>query len=153
MVEEAEYRSTYNALNQRRCNFEKAVLTHRCACLYSNRFYLADREGISCDSADVGECCGHFLRILRSKARFALGISIIDQPLPHAKEIRVQNGGLLGLQRVLHSESGCTEKIGDIAGLIKLAEQNYGSMERLPYQEIVKTIVRFEGRRRPRSRR
>jgi hypothetical protein len=152
MVEEKEYRSTYRTLNRRRCVFEKAVLSRRCSCICSTRFYLADREGISCESASAHQRCEHFIQLLRKKAQFALRIKELGNELPHAKEIKVQNGGLLGLQRVLRPDLG-TENVADIAGLTTLGERTFGSMERFPYQEIVKSIVHFEGRRRPRTKR
>ena len=70
MVEENEYRSAYHAVNRRRCAFEKAVLSHRCGCVCSTRFYLADREGVSCDSQEFHRRCTRFLTLLREKARF-----------------------------------------------------------------------------------
>jgi len=152
MVEEDEYRSTYQKINQRRCVFEKAILTRRCCCVCSARFYLADREGIACDSGTAHERCSHFVTQLRENARFALKITVLDGELPHAKEIKVQNGGLLGLQRILHPDLS-SDKVIDVAGLTALGEQTYGSLEQIPYQEIVKSIADFEGRRRRRSRR
>ena len=152
MVEEDEYRSTYHAVVRRRCVFEKAILTHRCACPCSTRFYLADREGISCQSQRAHRRCAGFLVLLRENARFALGITAVAAELPHAKEIKVQNGGLLGLQRVLRTDLS-TEKVLDVAGLIDMGIETYGSPAQFPYREIVKSIVTFEARRRPRSKR
>jgi len=152
MVEEDEYRSTYHSVNERRCVFEKAILTHRCACTLSTRFYLADREGIACDSANAHQRCNHFITLLRENARFALKITTLEDELPHAKEIKVQNGGLLGLQRILRPDLG-KKKVADVAPLTVLGESTFGSLDQFPYQEIVKSIVRFEGRRRPRSKR
>jgi hypothetical protein len=152
MVEENEYRSTYHAVVRRRCVFEKAILTHRCACACSTRFYLADREGISCNSERTHRHCSRFLVLLRENARFALGITAVAAELPHAKEIKVQNGGLLGLQRALRTDLS-TEKVLDVAGLIDMGIETYGSPAQFPYREIVKSIVTFEARRRPRSQR
>ena len=152
MVEEDEYRSTYHAVVRRRCVFEKAILTHRCACTCSTRFYLADREGISCRSERTHQHCAGFLLLLRENARFALGITAVGAALPHAKEIKVQNGGLLGLQRMLRTDLS-TEKVLDVAGLIDLGIETYGSAAQFPYREIVKSIATFEARRRPRSKR
>ena len=152
MVEEDEYRSTYQNINQRRCVFEKAILTRRCSCLCSARFYLADREGIACESATAHERCRCLITLLRENARFALKITVLDGELPHAKEIKVQNGGLLGLQRVLHPALG-SDKVNDVAGLTALGEKTYGALEQIPYQEIVKSITEFVGRRRRRSKR
>jgi hypothetical protein len=152
MVDENEYRSTYHAVVRRRCVFEKAILSHRCACVCSTRLYLADREGASCDSARAHQRCTRFIVLLRENARFALAIRALTLELPHAKEIKVQNGGLLGLQRVLRPDLG-TEKVGDVAGLIGLGIETYGAPEQFPYREIVKSIATFEARRRPRSKR
>lgn len=41
----------------------------------------------------------------------------------------------------------------DIAVLTVLGVETFGSIQQFPYQEIVKSITRFEGRRRPRSKR
>jgi hypothetical protein len=152
MVEEDEYRSTYHALNRRRCVFEKAVLSHRCACSRASRFYLADREGVSCDAADAHRHCRRLIELLRINSRFALGITSATTALPHAKEIKVQNGGLLGLQRSLRPDPSA-DRVCDVAGLVQEARRVYGCLEQFPYQEIVKTITSFEGRRRPRSKR
>ena len=151
MVEEDEYRSTYQALNRRHCVFEKAVLSHRCGCVCSTRFYLADREGISCDSEKTHEYCSRFIALLRENAKFALKITSLERELPHAKEIKVQNGGLLGLQRILRPDL-ITDRVSDVAGLIGRSNQIYGSPAQYPYPEIVKSIVSFEARKRPRSK-
>lgn len=152
MVEEDEFRSTYHSVNERRCVFEKAVLSHRCACTLSTRFYLADREGIACDSATAHRRCSHLIALLRENARFALKIASLEGELAHAKEIKVQNGGLLGLQKILRPDLS-NNNVADIAALTTLGESTYGSLEKFPYQEIVKAIVAFEGRKRTRSKR
>jgi hypothetical protein len=152
MVEEDQYRSTYKQLNERRCVFEKAVLSRRCSCTYSTRFYLADREGIACDSGKAHTRCAKLIQLLRENAKFALKLTSMEGELPHAKEIKVQNGGLLGLQRVLRPDL-TTGSVVDIAGLTVLGERTYGALETFPFREIVKSIVSFEGRRRPRSKR
>jgi hypothetical protein len=151
MVEEDEYRSTYRNINQRRCIFEKAILTRRCSCTRSARFYLADREGITCKSAPDRDRCDRFIALLRENARFALRLTALDGELPHAKEIKVQNGGLIGLQSILHPQLG-GDKVIDVAALTALGEQTFGTLEQIPYQQIVKSIAEFEGRPRRHSK-
>ncbi len=152
MVEEDQYRSTYKSINERRCVFEKAILSRCCACTCATRFYLADREGVACDAAPAYKRCSHLIQLLRENAKFALKITSIDGELPHAKEIKVQNGGLLGLQHVLRPDLNA-QHVVDVASLATLGERTFGSLEKFPYREIVKSIVAFEGRRRPRSKR
>ena len=151
MVEEDEYRSTYHAVVRRRCVFEKAILTHRCACACSTRFYLADREGISCQSQRTHQRCAGFLVLLRENARFALGITAVAPELPHAKEIKVQVGGLLGLQKAMDAQAADMPTVDDIYRLTNAAMGHYVSLADLPYEEIMQSIVVFKGReKRPR---
>jgi len=152
MVEEDQYRTTYKRVNERRCVFEKAILSRRCNCACSSRFYLADREGIACGAAPAHVRCSRLIVLLRENAKFALKVTVIDGELPHAKEIRVQTGGLLGLQHVLRPDLNA-ENVVDVSALATLGERTFGSLEQFPFGDIVKAIVAFEGRRRPRSKR
>jgi len=146
-MEEQEYKDTYHNLNTHRCVFEKCISSRRGSCRMAQRFHLADREGIACKAASGKALCNEFLNSMRQKARFALHLTRADEPLPHAKEIKVQTGGLLGLQALLHPESG-EQQIGNILGLIEQAIQHHGSLAGVPYDVIVQSIVKFEARRR-----
>ena len=147
-MEEEEYRATYRAVNRRRCVFEKAISSRRCNCGQSARFHLADREGVSCESETGNALCIALLDTLRRKARFALHVTHADAPLPHAKEIRVQIGGMLGLQKLLRTELAQADSVSDINGLAVEAIDRYGRIEALPYELILQTLVSFEGRRK-----
>jgi len=152
MVEEDQYRTIYDSVNERRCIFEKSILSRRSTCRYATRFYLADREGIACNAAPAHQRCSRLICLLREKAKFALKITAIDRELPHAREIKVQTGGLLGLQHLLHPDLESANVL-DVAALVSLGERTFSALEQFPYREIVKSIVAFEGRPRPRSKR
>lgn len=147
-MEEHEYRATYHALSQRRCVFEKAINSRRCGCAQSARFNLADREGVACKSDAANALCVELLDAMRRNARFSLRLTQVDGPLPHAREIRVQIGGLLGLQNLLRPERTPSDKIHDINGLACEAIKKYSRIDNLPYDQIVQGIVSFEGRRK-----
>ncbi len=147
-MEEQEYRAAYRALNQRCCVFEKAINSRRCNCTKSARFNLADREGVACESDAGNSLCIELLDAMRRNARFSLHITHADGPLPHAKEIRVQIGGLLGLQKLLHPDRSQADAVHNINGLASEALERYRRIEDLPYDVIVQTIVSFEGRRK-----
>jgi len=147
-MEETEYRVTYKAVNECRCVFEKTISSRRSHCSKMLRFHLADREGISCRSAAGNALCTRLLVLMRSNARFALHITHAEGPLPHAREIRVQTGGLLELQALLQPELREADNVADIIALVDCAVERYTSLEALPFDRIVQGIVRFEGRRR-----
>ncbi len=151
-MEENELKATYNDLNQRPCVFQKALLTRRCSCEKAVRFWLAEREGIGCRSASMHQLCLDFLGHLRSNARFALQLNDPSEPLPHAKALKLQNGGLLGLQHVLTPGSPPGEWVEDVQKLIALALEEFESLGALPYSEILRDVAAFQGRpRRSRS--
>jgi hypothetical protein len=149
-MEEKEYRSTYKDFNQQRCLFEKSILSRKTMCEHAHRFCLADREGVSCKNNDAHELCNTLLNNLRNNARFALKQTNIDEPLPHAKEVKVQTGGLFGLYNLLN-EHGQPDKLENIFALVQQAIIKYGKLEALPYDEIARSIVQFEGRAKRRS--
>jgi hypothetical protein len=151
-MEEQEYKDTYQHVNQRRCVFEKSITSRRCSCEKSLRFHLADREGVSCNSTSCNALCTEFLNTMRRKARFALHLTSADSPLPHAKEIKVQTGGLLGLQTLLHPDRAEATDVNNAIGLVDSAMRQYGALDKLPYDLIVQAIVKFQGRKkRPRE--
>ena len=145
-MEEQEYRATYRELSQRPCVFEKAINSRRCNCKHSARFHLADREGVACESDAGNALCIALLDAMRRNARFSLHITQADGPLPHAKEIRVQIGGLLGLQKLLRPDMTQADSVHDINGLATEAIDRYRRIENLPYELIVQTLASFEVR-------
>lgn len=60
-------------------------------------------------------------------------------------EIRVQVGGLSGIQALLVLEQ--QDMIENIFALVEQAETEYGSLEMLPYNRIVQSISRYQGRK------
>lgn len=85
------------------------------------------------------------LRCPFEKAVFALKLHA-GEALPHAKEIRLQCGGLLGLQRVVADEPRL--EAPNVHALVVQAQERFGSLQHLPYDEIMKSIAAYEGRRR-----
>jgi hypothetical protein len=147
-MDERQYKTTYLAVNERRCVFEKTINSRRSTCNKSMRFHIADREGISCKSAAGNALCTELLALMRSNARFALHQTHAEGPLPHTKEIRVQTGGMLGLQSALYPERQDETVVEDIIGLIDTGLQRYTSLEQFPFDHIVQNIVHFEGRKK-----
>lgn len=67
----------------------------------------------------------------------------INEPLPHNKEIRVQNGGLSGLQKLLGIEQ---QNIADIQSVIHQAIIKYGGIDKLPFDIIMQSIMAYKTR-------
>ncbi len=149
-MDEDNFRSTYKQLNPDRCCFEKSITAKRCSCQYAINFLLASREGVKCNDLKSKKICTLFLTTLRAQARFSLKLTKIDGPLPHKKEIKIQVGGLLGLQRLIKNSDDNT--ISDIINLLKNANTEYQSIEQYPYDDIIQSVVNFEIRKKHKSK-
>lgn len=150
-MDQDAFRTTYRDMNDRYCLFEKTILTGECACSQADRFCLAEREGVHCKSDAAQRQCEELLRLLRHHTRFTLKSSNDTGALPHGKAIRIQIGGLRGLYAAVHSdEEAASAKIDDIHGLIKHAVKTFERLEDLPFQEIIKQVAAYKGRRRSR---
>ncbi|MCB1736785.1 MAG: hypothetical protein KDI42_01540 [Gammaproteobacteria bacterium] len=148
-MDETEYRQTYRAINDLPCVFQKAILTRTCACSRAHRFCLAEREGVACTSPAARDRCADFLHMLRENARFAMGVAAIGGAMAHGKEMKLQCGGLRGLQ---HAVSGVEGSVEDVSGLLDQGLARHGVMADLPFAEIVQGVAEFKNRRRSRHR-
>jgi hypothetical protein len=151
VVEENEFRSTYAALNQTRCVFEKAINARQCSCSQAERFMLAGREGVACHSKSHSQRCTAVLSQIRDNARFALKLMEVGDVLPHNKELRVQVGGLRGLRDLVNEAESGQPLVADIHRTLQQALAKYGDIDDFPYQQLMQSITAFEGRH-PRRR-
>ena len=145
-MEEDEYKSTYSELASVRCVYEKALTNHQAKCDLSRHFCLADREGYSCEDAEASLKCSKLLEKLREKSIFVLKVHDIDGPLPHNMEIRVQVGGVRGLAKLINVD--IIDKVDNIHRVLDEVINKFGSLDSLPYSEIIQSIEQFQGRRR-----
>jgi hypothetical protein len=131
-MDETAYRQSATFPNA--CPFEKTLLANCATCSRAEKHNIAEREIVCCDNAEARRRCVEFRDRLRHGFSFALGKLHIDTPLPHAQEMRMQCGGLKGLRYSL--DAG--DQVGDVAGLLDLSVQKFGSLEDFPYSEMVR---------------
>jgi len=142
-MDEPEFKKAYHALSYRPCPFEKTQLARHSQCRHAQQFRIADRSGLSCQSATAQPRCQQLLQKLRHNARFSLKLTEIEGPLPHSKEIKVQTGGLRGLRKVVQSESS-EEIVSDIFALLEEALAQFKELDNLPYEQFLAEINAVE---------
>lgn len=143
-MDETAFRQARKAVVQHPCPFEKALLAGCGACSLSARMNIAEREAVACLDAAARDDCATLLDLLRRNSTFALHLSPADVPLTHAQEMKVQCGGLAGLQRTLTGK----ETIGDIHSLVQAARRVHADLAALPYSAIVQSVAAWQTRRR-----
>ena len=142
-MDEAVYRQALETSIQNLCPFEKTVLTHCAACSRAEKHNIAEREIVACNSTEALERCIALRDLLRHNFTFALGKLHIEAPLPHAQEMRMQCGGLRGLQFAMDGN----DEVEDVDTLLVKAKQMFGKLADLPFSQIVRwTTLHYKKR-------
>ena len=149
-MDEDEYKNAYNRINTLRCVFEKAMCSLHGQCSQGRMFGLADRHGFGCESPLAQQQCSELLNHLRRQTKFVFKLPDIDGPLPHNKEIRVQNGGLVGLRKLL-DDSADASPIEDVSQLVQKVIARYGGVTHIPYATLMQSVTAWQARPKSRS--
>jgi hypothetical protein len=142
-MDEDKYRETYRSVNPLQCPFEKTLNSRRCKCSKMQKIHLADRECVGCIEKQAWQNCRDFLQLIRNNAKFALKMTDIEEPLPHGKEIKVQNGSIIGLDKLFNPQN---KDKPNIYQLLIQAISEYQKFENLPLDQLMKSIVNFKAR-------
>ncbi len=150
-MDEEAYRRIYRQVNERQCLYEKAILGNHASCGRMRKICLAEREAVHCESEAGHAACRAYLEALTRAARFALRVPGGGGPLPHAKAVRLQVGGIQGLHLALHPDAPLPRPVSDIHALLKRALARWGDFDTFPWPRIVQAVAAWKGRR-PRRR-
>lgn len=124
------------------CVFAKAVLAHAAVCERVERRWLGEREILECTSPVARTNCGTLAALMHERARFALRLPPPGALLLHTQALRVQCGGLGGLQTALQADTP------DVHRMVGQAQARHGSLTELPWDEIVAAMRAWSPRRR-----
>jgi hypothetical protein len=132
-MDETAFRQKISEMIERPCTFEKAILAGCVECKCMERVQIAERESVTCmNQASLSRCTSLHVHLRHSFA-FALKNVREDAALSHAQEMRVQCGGLLGLQNVLNDGT----EVDNVDALLDSILQQWGELSKIPYSEVV----------------
>lgn len=143
-MDETAFRQVLGSMDTQSCPFDKAILAGCCACELAEKHYVAERETVVCTEDSACLSCLKLHGLLRHNSAFALRQIHDEAPITHAQEMKLQCGGLLGLQQALDG----ADTVADVAGLVAAAQQKFGSLENFPYAQIVQSVASFKLRKR-----
>lgn len=141
-MDEAAFHAARHGANPLPCVFEKALLAGCAGCTVSQRHSLAEREVVACRLPVAHINCATLAALLRERATFALHLPPPSAPLPHARAMQLQCGGLRGLQAVLGAP------VLDVHALVSMAHDHHGSLMALRWDALVTHIQAWQMRRR-----
>jgi len=140
-MDEAAYRRARAQTNSLPCVFQGALQARCATCELMAQRSLAEREVLSCTRPTAHINCETLLNLFHERATFPLHLKP-GAPLTHAIELRLQSGGLLGLQKALAATAA------DVHQMVQQAQIDHGGLTELPWAEIVDSIKAWQPRRR-----
>lgn len=145
-MDERAYQTSRQAANPQPCVFEKALLAGCAQCNKSQRLSLAEREVVACGSAVAKINCQTLASLFHERATFVLHLPRAGTPMVHAKTMKLQCGGLQGLQAAL----GAPDR--EVHAMVQQVLANGNSLLDLPWQDIVNAIALWQLRKRSTSK-
>ncbi len=142
-MDEDAFRKELRATDRYACPFGKAILARCCACSLSSRRAIAEREAVICTREPAHEQCEKLYGLLYDNSQFALKRIHPDAPLTHAQNMKIQCGGLRGLQLVRDA----SEQVCDVAALVEAVQHTFGGLSELPFSTIIQSVSAFQARK------
>ena len=134
---------------QSKCPYSAPLIGHHFDCACAQEVIRRGGTEVDCTNASAHARCEQLFHRLKAVALPAFGVEDDLLSMPHSVLVKIQYGGLLGLQRLLSSAAPAAERIDDIDTLVQQAQARFGSAEAIPCDPLVAEITAFK----PRSRR
>jgi len=149
-MDENNYKFLRDSMTPVSCVFEKSIVALRVCCSQARKTNIAEREIIRCSSSECRMHCEDWVKILRQKSQFALQLSAIKgelKVLSHAKEMKVQVGGINGLVLLLAKKDQKTAEkraaLHDVNFVLIACIERLGAFTNWPFDEIIKNVSSF----------
>lgn len=133
-------------MSEHKCPFSAPLVTRQFGCTVSQEVIHRGGTEINCTDAAAHARCELLFQRLKAEALPAFGVEDDLLSMPHSVLVKIQYGGLLGLQRLLHATPQVTERVEDVRTLVAEAAHRFG--DQLPCAPLVGDITAFKPRAR-----
>ena len=128
------------------CPFGSTLVAETCHCVHADQVVRRGGAEVVCqDAAAYGRCTGLFQQ-LKNVALVEFEVEDDLTTMPHSVLQKIQFGGLLGLQQLIMEQPADT--VADIASLLDALETKFGTLDDLPYKDLVSFITAYKLKRR-----
>jgi hypothetical protein len=131
------------------CPFSQALLPGDFGCRHARVVTRREGPAVACDDPLSHARCGEVLTRLKQTGLPALGHEDDLTQLPHGIAMKVQMGGLLGLQRLLDPGVEALA-VTDVGTVVEGAVVRQGGVDGVPWADLVADMSGFQLKRRRR---
>lgn len=132
-----------------KCPFRRVLLPGDFGCRHARAVTRREGPDIACQAPQTQPLCEAVLAALKGVGLPALGYTDDLTELPHGVAMKVQMGGLLGLQKLAGATAvGDSAAVEDVGPLVEAAVGHYGGAGSIPCAQVVSDMSAFQLRRR-----
>lgn len=129
------------------CPFSATLVTEDFGCRNAAGIVRRGGAEIACTSDAAHARCSALFQRLKETALPAFGVADDLLQMPHSVLVKIQYGGLLGLQRIVNP---AMQAVLDIDRLVIAAAGQFSSLEDIPYADLCDDMTGYRLQRRRR---
>ena len=130
------------------CPFSATLVKDDFGCKQATKIIRRGGSEIACSSADAQLRCTNLFQKLKDTALPEFEVEDDLLQVPHGVLVKIQFGGLLGLQRISNADETAASDIRDIDALLEATIETYGSMNNIPFNSLCEDITNYKLTRR-----
>ena len=132
-------------MEEHKCPFQVPQIKKDFACTLGVEVTRRDGAAVVCRSDSASRHCCQLYEHLKQVGLDAFGVKDDIAKVPQSLYIKIQYGGLLGLQRLL---GDTRQDIVDISSLLTQLHAQYGGIENIPCEQVKTDIESHKVRRK-----
>ena len=130
-----------------KCAFSGALMGKQFGCQSTLEVTRRDGPSMACTDELMHSKCALLMERMREVAIPQFGFADDLSQMPHSVVMKIQQGGLSGLQKLIRDTNNI-ESVSNIQPLVIEAEQRYGDFATIPINDFVDDMINYKLRRR-----
>ena len=138
----------FATMTDRICPFSATLARNDFACSRATQVIRRGGAEFTCQSDTAHTRCRQLFEHCKQAALPKFGVEDDLTRMPQSVLVKIQFGGLLGLQRSISGQPSEASRIDDIEALLAAAIEHFSGLESIPYHQLVDDIIAWKLPRR-----
>jgi hypothetical protein len=135
-------------MEEHKCAFSNTLVTSQFGCEKGAQVTRRGGPDVVCASDEAHQQCEKLFQRMKQTALPAFGVEDDLLSMPHSVQMKIQFGGLLGLQRLQDKGADESAVVKNIHGLVGQAIGKHGGLDAIPCQAFVEDMTSYKLKRR-----
>jgi hypothetical protein len=130
------------------CPFSTTLVKKDFGCRQAHPIIRRGGAEIACADSAAHSRCGQLHQCMKNVALPEFDVADDLLEIPHGVQVKIQYGGLTGLQRITHNAAEQAASVEDIDALVQAAINRYSAVETIPCADFLDDITSWKLPRR-----